>query len=75
VHAAVFAAVAFTGRRAGVPWTVLGVVLVLHAGLSEVIQAMLLPHRQGDPQDVVADVAGTLLGLLAGGRRRPHSTG
>ncbi|MFP5346446.1 MAG: VanZ family protein [Actinomycetes bacterium] len=77
VHAAVFGAVALAGRGAGVPWRPLALVLVVHAGLSEVIQGTLLPDRHGDPADAVADVTGTVLGLLAaharlraGGRRR-----
>ena len=65
VHATVFAAVAFTGTRAGVPLVVLAVALAAHAGLSEVIQAAVLANRQGDGLDVVADLVGTALGLAA----------
>lgn len=65
VHLTVFAAVAFTGRLAGVPWRVLAVLLVLHAGVSEVLQGAVLPERAADPWDVVADLAGTALGLAA----------
>ena len=76
VHAAVFGAVAFTGRRAGVPLLPLVALLVAHAVVSEIVQGMLLPGRQGDPWDAVADVAGTGLGAwLAGDRgRAPRRT-
>lgn len=65
VHAAVFAAVAFSGRRAGVPLVLLAVALVAHAVLSEVLQAAVLTNRQGDGLDVVADLVGTAVGLAA----------
>ena len=47
------------------------------AVLSEVVQAVLLPHRSGDPWDVVADLTGVALGVLVGTallRRWPRST-
>lgn len=62
-HAAVFAAVALTGRAAGVPVVWLAVVLLVHAVLSEVLQESVLPARSGDPWDVAADVVGTVVGL------------
>jgi hypothetical protein len=65
VHLAIFAAVAFTGRAAGVPRNVLLGVLIVQAVGSEVLQATLLPHRSGDPWDSVADIAGALLGWVA----------
>lgn len=64
VHLATFASVAWTGVRAGCGarwWLPL---LAVHAGVSEVLQATVLPHRSGDPWDVVADVAGVLVGML-----------
>ncbi|HET9946184.1 MAG TPA: VanZ family protein [Actinomycetes bacterium] len=64
VHAAVFGAVAWAGRRAGVPHRVLVPLLVVQAVVSEVVQDRLLPGRSGDPADVVADLVGTGLGLL-----------
>jgi VanZ family protein len=67
VHAAVFGAEAFTGRRAGVPLLPLVALLVAHAVLSEVIQGTLLPARDGDPYDAVADVVGTALGAWLAG--------
>lgn len=62
VHLATFASVAWTGLLAGcgARWWV--PLLVVHAGVSEVLQATVLPHRSGDPWDVVADLAGVCLG-------------
>jgi hypothetical protein len=65
VHAALFAAVALTGRFAGVPVRWLVGLLVGHAVVSELVQALLLPVRSGDPWDVLADVVGVAVGLLA----------
>lgn len=62
VHVLAFAAVAWTGRAAGVPAPLLLGGLVVHAGTSEILQATLLAHRSGDPWDVVADVVGIGLG-------------
>ena len=65
VHVAVFAAVTLTGLRAGLraPWFV--PVVLAHAVLSEVVQAVVLPQRSGDPWDVLADVVGVALGYAA----------
>lgn len=77
VHALVFGAVALAGLRAGLPVRPLAVALIAHAGVSEVIQGLLLDQRGGDPWDVVADVTGTALGgvlaglLAVGGRAQP----
>ena len=78
VHTASFAALAWTGVRAGLPAGTFVAVLVAHAVTSEVVQATVLPDRSGEAWDVVADVAGVALGLGAaswrnggaGGRRR-----
>ncbi len=67
VHAAVFAAVAAAGPRAGLSRGALAVALIAHAGVSELVQHHLLPGRTGDPWDSVADLAGTLVGLAAVG--------
>ncbi|WP_165865723.1 VanZ family protein [Vallicoccus soli] len=77
VHAAVFAAVAVTGRRAGLPAGPLLAVLLGHAVLSEVLQGALLPGRSGDPLDAVADAAGAVLGLRAArtGESAPRAVG
>ena len=39
----------------------------MHAVLSEVVQAVFLPHRSGDPLDAVADLTGVALGVVVGG--------
>ena len=41
-------------------------VFAAQAVLSEVVQAVLLPHRSGDVVDAVADLTGVALGVLAG---------
>lgn len=64
VHAAVFAAVAATGRLAGVPLPLLAGALVAHAVVSETVQHLLLTGRSGDGWDVAADLVGTLAGLV-----------
>jgi len=62
VHLLAFAAVAWSGLRARVPASWLLPVLALHAGVSELVQDLLIPGRSGD----VADVAADLVGILAG---------
>lgn len=64
VHAATFASVAWTGLRVGLPRWWLVALLVVHAVSSEVVQATLLPGRDGDPADSLADVTGVLVGVL-----------
>jgi hypothetical protein len=71
VHALVFGAVAWTGRAAGLPVRLLAAALLGHAVLSEVLQHAVLPERSGDPWDAVADVVGTLGGLLVPLPRSP----
>ena len=65
VHAALFAGLAVTGRWAGASRRPLAVVLVAYAAVSEVVQAWAPLARTGSPADVLADVVGLLLGLLA----------
>ena len=62
VHGALFAALALTGRWAGIGRTVLVAVLVFYAAVSEVLQGMI--GRDAAVGDWVADVVGLLLGLL-----------
>jgi hypothetical protein len=62
VHASLFAALAVTGRWAGVSRVVLAPVLVLYAAVSEVLQGMI--GRDAAVGDWIADVVGLLLGLL-----------
>ena len=64
VHAALFAAVVWTGRRAGLPPLWLVPLCALHAPVSELVQAHLLPHRDGTVGDAVADLVGVAIGAL-----------
>ena len=65
IHAAVFAAptgaALLTGWRSW--WLVL--LLAVHAPASELVQAFALPRRDGSVGDVVADLTGVALGVLA----------
>jgi hypothetical protein len=65
IHIAVFAAPALAALMAGLsaPW-VLGI-LAVQAPVSELVQHFALPHRSGDPLDMMADLAGLALGSLA----------
>jgi hypothetical protein len=63
VHAALFCALALTGRWAGIARVVLAPGLILYAAVSEVLQGMV--GRDAAVGDWVADVIGVLLGLLA----------
>jgi hypothetical protein len=67
---------ATAGRLLGTRAVVVVVGLfVAHAVVSEVVQGTLYTSRSGDPFDAVADVTGTILGLVAYLvlRRRPRS--
>jgi hypothetical protein len=70
VHAGVFALVMVAGRAARLPWPLLGPLTVVQAPVSEIVQATLLPHRSGDPWDVVADLSGCVLGWWLARERR-----
>ncbi|WP_238152483.1 VanZ family protein [Kribbella speibonae] len=61
-HCFLFAAVAFTGLKVGVPARWLLGALVANAVVSELVQHWLLPQRDGDPFDALADLAGVALG-------------
>jgi hypothetical protein len=65
IHVFIFAAPAFAALMVGVRarWA-LGI-LAVHAPISELIQAVVIPHRAGDVIDVVADLGGLVLGGLA----------
>jgi len=67
-HFCLFAAVAFTGLKVGVPARWLLGALVLNAIGSEFVQHYLLPHRDGDPYDALADLIGVAAGAWAGFR-------
>jgi VanZ family protein len=71
VHAAIFAAVVWTGRRAGLPLLWLVVVSAIHGPLSELIQSHLLPHRDGSVNDALADLVGVAIGAVLPTRRGP----
>ena len=73
VHVAIFAAVAVTGLRAGLSRVLVLGGLAAHAPLSELLQAVVLPDRGGDPWDVLADLLGVGLGALAAGPARGAS--
>lgn len=62
-HAVIFAVLALTGRFAGFGAQRLFGWLIGYAVLSEVLQAALPIHRDGDWHDVVADTIGIVLGL------------
>ena len=62
VHGSLFAALALTGRWAGVARVVLAPTLVLYGAASEVLQGLI--GRDAAVGDWVADVVGVLLGLL-----------
>ncbi len=63
VHFLLFAALAGTGRWAGVPLRVLAPALIAYAGGSELLQALLPLERGGDWRDALADSFGVLAGL------------
>ena len=65
VHAATFGSVAYLGLRVGLRarwWVPL---LCIHAVVSELVQGLFLPHRSGDWHDVVADLVGVGLAVVA----------
>ncbi|MDX6199644.1 MAG: hypothetical protein QOJ79_2795 [Actinomycetota bacterium] len=65
VHAGLFALLAATTWWRFAAHRAAFVGVLLYAAASEVIQSVALPHRDGDVRDVLADVAGALLGWLA----------
>ncbi len=75
VHLALFAALALAGRWAGIRGRALAVLLVVYAAVSEVVQALTPLQRSGSVADLLADVLGVALGLLAwGGLARRSSS-
>jgi membrane associated rhomboid family serine protease len=64
VHGALFAALALTGRWAGIGRSPLAVLLVGYAAVSEVLQGLTPLDRSASVADWLADVVGILLGLL-----------
>ncbi len=71
VHAAVFAALALAAVWVRWRWltpTLVAVLLVVEAVVSEAVQALWLPQRSGDVTDLAADLLGAALGLWLGVR-------
>ena len=64
VHVSLFAALALTGRWAGIGRTVLATLLPVYAAGSELLQMVPALQRDGSLGDFLADVAGVLAGLL-----------
>ena len=62
-HLLTFAALALSGRWAGLSPLSLLVGLTAYAATTEVLQAVLPINRHGDLRDLVADVGGVLVGL------------
>ena len=74
VHVVLFAALALSGRWAGLGVGVLVVLLLGYAVASELIQGFTPLARSASPADVLADATGIVVGLLAWvpiGRRLP----
>lgn len=65
IHMSIFAVPALAGLMVGIRarWA-LGI-LAVHAPISELIQHFVIPHRNGDVLDVMADLGGVMLGGLA----------
>jgi len=75
VHASLFAALALSGRWAGVRRTPLVALLVLYGAGSEVVQGLAPLDRDASVGDWLADVTGILLGsFLWDVRSRRRST-
>jgi hypothetical protein len=77
VHVSLFAALALTGRWAGIRRGVLATLLPVYAAASELLQELPGLQRDASLGDLVADVAGVLGGLLLWGlveraRAHPH---
>jgi hypothetical protein len=74
VHAALFAALAGTGRWAGVGARGLALALLAYAAGSELIQGLDVLNRSASVADWLADAVGALLGLAVGEllSRRPR---
>ena len=65
IHMGMFAVLALTGLRAGVPPARLACGLVAYAAVSEVLQAVLPIGRDGEVLDALADSLGVGLALVA----------
>lgn len=65
VHCAVFALPVLFALLARLPLALVVGLAAVHAPVSELVQWSLLPHRSGDPWDVVADLVGVTVGTVA----------
>lgn len=65
IHASIFAAPVVLALLAGLPARAAVTVIAAHAPVSEMIQHIFLPERSGDFFDVLADLAGVTLGVVA----------
>ncbi|CCH71203.1 MAG: VanZ family protein [Dermatophilaceae bacterium] len=77
IHALIFLAPVAIALLLGFSQRVVPLLFALHAPVSELVQHWFLPHRTGDPWDVVADLVGVALGALLVrrvGRRREGGT-
>jgi len=63
-HLLIFAALAVSGRWAGLPVLPLLGGLTAYAAVTEVLQAVLPINRHGDLRDLAADFVGVLVGLV-----------
>ncbi len=64
VHGLLFAGLAVSGRWAGVARGVLGVLLVVYATVSELVQELTPLGRTASVGDWLADVTGLVVGLV-----------
>ena len=64
VHGGLFLLLAVTTRWRFGPRLGMLATVAAYAVLSEIVQAVLLPDRSGDPFDALADTTGALLGWL-----------
>jgi VanZ family protein len=69
-HFFLFALVAFLGLKVRVPARWLLAALVANAIVSELVQYFLLPQRDGDPFDALADLAGVVIGAWLAAKSR-----
>ncbi|MCZ2816760.1 VanZ family protein [Modestobacter sp. VKM Ac-2984] len=72
VHVLLFAVLAVSGRWAGVGRAVLAIVLVVYAAVSELVQSLPVLNRSTSVVDLLADVAGVVVGLLVGDALARH---
>ena len=63
VHVGLFAALALSGRWAGIGFRALAPLLLVYAAVSEVLQGLAVLDRSVSTADWIADAVGVLLGL------------